>query len=351
MRVQASFAPQSSRSGMHKGTEIVVRVFKYWNDVNLLRQTPQSSGVWRSVRFHIDTPGDADYVVIHGHVGSSTRVRCPNGRIWLNTGEAPTEWSSHWADAPRWINRIYMSDERKAEASTRHFESFPALPWHVSRDFDFLTRCPPPQKVHPLSWITSNLTLLPGHKRRMAFLGRIRGLSALHLFGRGFTPLVDKWDGLAPYEYSIAFENFSNAHYWTEKLADCYLTWTMPIYFGCTDLSKYFPKDSYIQLDPEMDDPCGFLMDIIGSGIRNRNLDAIDEARKRVLTDYNFFEWVVREIEADSIRGKGSPSKRLVVLRDHTKSWRDTALGQAAMHIAKTGLPPWLLRLYQRHQA
>src|SRR5687768_17715451 len=51
------------------------------------------------------------------------------------------------------------------------------------------------------------------------------------------------------YRYSLAIENFSGPYYWTEKVIDCYLSWTMPLYFGCTNLADYFPAESFVQID------------------------------------------------------------------------------------------------------
>ena len=30
----------------------------------------------------------------------------------------------------------------------------------------------------------------------------------------------------------------------SEKIADCFLAWTMPIYYGCPRIAEYFPAES-----------------------------------------------------------------------------------------------------------
>jgi hypothetical protein len=69
------------------------------------------------------------------------------------------------------------------------------------------------------------------------------------LFGRAARPIDDKWDGLAPYHFSLAIENTVATDYWTEKVADCFLSWTCPIYNGAPNLADFFPRDSFIQID------------------------------------------------------------------------------------------------------
>lgn len=47
-------------------------------------------------------------------------------------------------------------------------------------------------------------------------------------------------DELMKYQYNLAIENSRNINYFTEKLIDCFLTKTIPIYFGCPNIGDYF---------------------------------------------------------------------------------------------------------------
>jgi hypothetical protein len=296
---------------------MLVRVLKYWKYPDLFRQTPGNKGIWNGIQFVIDEPGEADYVVLHGHAEKPAWVKCPKGHIWLVMGEAPHEFSASWHDIPSTIDRAYMTDA--AQVDEKHILSTSYLPWWVDKDYDSLTACTPCRKDKPLSWITSNNNTVTGHRYRLRFLDKVRGMEKLDLCGRGFTPIADKWDALAPYRYTIAFENYSNSHYWSEKVMDAFLAWTMPIYYGCTQLDKFFPRDSFIQLDPEIADPVAFLQDVISSDARERNLDAIAEARNRVLNDYNLFNLIAQEIEANEHQYETrKPRKHLRPVLDHT---------------------------------
>ncbi len=296
---------------------MLVRILKYWKYPDLFRQTPGGKGIWNGIRFIIDEPGEADYVVVHGHVKKPSWVRCPKGHIWLVMGEAPHELAEPWHKIWGNIDRAYMTDSGRV--SDKHILSYSYLPWWVDQDYDYLSTCPPCEKTHPLSWVTSNNSLFTGHKYRLTFLDKVRGMAELDLYGRGYTPIAGKWEGLAPYRYSIAFENYSNSHYWSEKVMDCFLAWTMPIYYGCTELDRFFPKNSYIQLDPETSNPTAFLRGVINSDLRERNMDAIAEARRRVLNDHNLFNMISREIEANEEKYQAQrPRKRARLILDHT---------------------------------
>lgn len=58
----------------------------------------------------------------------------------------------------------------------------------------------------------------------------------------------NKKTGLNDYMFSIAIENTTQPNYISEKFFDCILTNTVPVYFGCTNVSDIIPKDCYIQL-------------------------------------------------------------------------------------------------------
>ena len=48
-------------------------------------------------------------------------------------------------------------------------------------------------------------------------------------------------------QYGVAIENVSHRVYFSEKILDCFLLKTIPIYWGCTNISDYFNKDGVIK--------------------------------------------------------------------------------------------------------
>lgn len=53
-------------------------------------------------------------------------------------------------------------------------------------------------------------------------------------------PLFDK------FQFSIVIENSKQENYFTEKLMDCLITKTIPIYWGCPNISDYFDTTGWI---------------------------------------------------------------------------------------------------------
>ncbi|MBU3012041.1 hypothetical protein KO506_11555 [Polaribacter vadi] len=103
-------------------------------------------------------------------------------------------------------------------------------------------------KKHLISLIASNKKNLIGHKLRHEIVDYLRNNnSEAHIMGRGYKPFDNKEDGLAPYKYSVVIENNQESNYFTEKLIDCFLCETVPIYWGAPNIEKYFdPKGMII---------------------------------------------------------------------------------------------------------
>jgi hypothetical protein len=237
-------------------------------------------------------------------------VEMPPDNVWCLVQEPPVP-SNRWIEhgLPHY-GRIYTQDRRLRSPRVRHGHG--ALPWHVGRTYDQLVRELVPAKTRTLSWITSNLSVLPGHRRRLAFLERLRrsGLD-FDLWGRGFTPLNDKWDGLAPYRYAIAIENHAAPDYWTEKVADCFLAGAMPLYFGASNLGDYFPAESFVWIDPEDPQSPRLVAEIIASDRAERHRDALREARRRLLEEHQFFPFISHLIEEQRRTHPAGPSRKI----------------------------------------
>lgn len=53
-------------------------------------------------------------------------------------------------------------------------------------------------------------------------------------------------NSLADYQYSVVMENYIDDAFWTEKLTNCFLTGTIPIYYGARKISDYFNPEGII---------------------------------------------------------------------------------------------------------
>lgn len=280
----------------------LVRIVKDWDWPDLMRQTPGCSGVWDGIRFTLDEVEECDLlVVLNNRMKREIRVRCPEGGVWALMQE-PYVWGfTDWmVEGHEAFHRVYSSF-RPAGAG-KYRVSHPALPWHVLRSFDDLVSCAMPRKTRPLSWIAGYCRDLPGHMKRLSFLRFLESGRSLEidLFGRAVRYIEDKWEGLAPYRYSIAVENTTCPDYWTEKVADCFLTWTVPIYHGCPNLEDYFPVESFVRIDIDRPrEALEAIRRVVREDDWGRRLPALEEARRRVLHEHQLFPHLAKLLRAE----------------------------------------------------
>jgi hypothetical protein len=287
--------------------KIIVQIIRSWDYPDWRRMSPQGSMTWDNVIFTEDHVAEPDYVVVLNQPTAPITVNVAPDRIWAIIQEPPTNFHRYLHKGQKAFGRIYTSDPEMIAKGVPYIASFPVLPWHVDKDFDDLARIDPfVEKTRDLSWITSTLAFLPGHKIRMALLNRLKGQDFISFFGRGLRPIEDKWDALAPFRYSIVVENHHGPYYWSEKLIDCFLAGAMPIYFGCSNLADYFPKNSFIQLDPNNQNLIEEFRSIIASNRAEEYRADIREARNRCLYKWQILPFIVDEIRKD----QNFPSER-----------------------------------------
>lgn len=294
---------------------------------NLLERTPGRSGVWETTAITND-PDEADYTAIINQPPEEGLAVPPEERIFF-CREPPLFGHCDWSD---------VAAARKESPATGH----PLVQeWWVKKSYDELLEIGPGDvpKTKGLSWIVTDKGRIghpivnvarramlragvwkhrpkpvdglwphvtDGHILRMDFLDRLVARESLpfDLYGRGefsgshyHGEVDDKWDALAEYRYSLSIENYEGPHYFSEKLVDALLAWCMPIYWGCTNLDEYLPEDCYVRIDIEDPDAPSRVEEIVESGVRERNIDAIAEARRRILDEYQYLPRVHRAIQ------------------------------------------------------
>lgn len=284
----------------------------------LLRQTPGQKGRWGPFTFSLDAhdkgPFEA-WVVFDGLPGQTT-VTCPRSRVIFATAEPPSIRQYN----PKFLNQFdaVVSPHRQPTTKRQFLRQLP-LPWwygieiqgepgswkkRVSLDYDALIQLPIPPKLPRVSVICSSKAMTEGHVRRLAFVQHLEKhfKDKIDVFGFGNRPITDKQQAIAPYQYHIVIENNQIPEYWTEKLADCYLGWTFPVYAGCTNIENYFSPEAMVRID--VNNPAGAISTIeflLQSNHYEQAIPRIRQAREMVLTKYNLFQGiadVVSDLEA-----------------------------------------------------
>ena len=89
-----------------------------------------------------------------------------------------------------------------------------------------------------VSAISSNKQMVPGHNIRLGFIHNIA--SRVDLYGRGFHEIPTKLEGLRDYMFSVTIENCTPTNGFSEKIQDCFLAGTIPIYYGPNNIGEFY---------------------------------------------------------------------------------------------------------------
>ena len=199
----------------------------------------------------------------------------------------------------------------------------PCLNWHVGLNTDtheyrfgseHLSQLKSPHKINKISVVCSNLTTTEGQRKRLKFLEHLKselGDSIVH-FGRGFTPIPDKFEAILPYAYHLVLENSETPHYWTEKLSDAYLGHAFPFYLGAPNIHEYFSHKALIVLNAENPEQAVREMSTaLASKLHESRQRDIKHARHQILNKYNIFS-LSSELSNKHFKVKATP-KRIVI--------------------------------------
>lgn len=135
-------------------------------------------------------------------------------------------------------------------------------PWILHRGYEY------PKKEFSISTIISNKLMAPGHYLRYelwkrqneiknrkffkSFYGNHDGFDDVPVLGQSKYPLFDS-------QYSIIIENTKMDYYFTEKITDCLICKTIPIYWGANKISNYFDGIIQVNTVDEIIDICNKL--------------------------------------------------------------------------------------------
>jgi len=90
----------------------------------------------------------------------------------------------------------------------------------------------------------------PGHVLRHQIYNEYKNSNIIDFYGAGAEKKVNyKLEGLKNYMYSVTIENSIEDDYFTEKIIDCFLTGTIPIYYGTNNISQYFDSEGIIMIN------------------------------------------------------------------------------------------------------
>ncbi len=244
-------------------------------------------------------------------INRSENLNCAQENTLLIT----TEPFSIRIDGPHFLKQfghVLTAKHPKLVKHPRQIQQTPPLRWFYGRpmsegddkylDVDlFMSQNEIPKK-YDLSTVCSNKRMQHTlHAQRYDCVMELKKRLGddLSLFGRGINPISNKAEAMDDFRYHIAIENHIETDHWTEKIADCFLAYCLPFYYGPPNISEYFPANSIIPIDIfDIDGTEVIIRKAIAGGEYEKRLPAIKKAREQVLNEYNLVNVIANIVQA-----------------------------------------------------
>ena len=239
------------------------------SDIGFMRrQTPKGDGLWETTEFRFDAPAaadqDCDWLLVYDHPQRGLATCLPKERriLWLTEPASIRDYDRAFIEQ----FGILLSTSPYPEFSGTNIHTHPSSPWFYGASVGAgdrsskssatmgllqLSEQSEPEKPYLISAICSRKQINLNQVRRLRFLSMLKRSigNELEIFGRGYKPVSDKSEALAPFKYTVVLENSLEDHCWTEKFADAVLAGCYPIYAGCRNIAHYFNPDGFAVVD------------------------------------------------------------------------------------------------------
>ncbi len=233
----------------------------------------------RGERFHLGMFMD------HGMASPQALAMYPPHRRVLVALESPQE--SQWQLLPRLANQAALTMTHHLGFNATH-QRCAFVPYATAwLNIDELPDDFP--KTHLCSFMGSvehQPTVAYDLRRECAMWLKSTGVPC---FGKGLQPVPSKRAALDDFAFSVAMENAQQDLYFTEKIIDCFLTLTVPVYWGCPSIGTVFDPAGMITFNTR--DELSLIMADLSMERYHHMLPAVRANRELVLRN----RWVTFE--------------------------------------------------------
>jgi hypothetical protein len=106
---------------------------------------------------------------------------------------------------------------------------------------------------------------------------------------------IDKEEVFGDSMFGVAIENFSHRGFFTEKILDCFLLKTIPIYWGCSNIHDFFNKDGIIKFEEA--DEFIYITNNLNENYYHSKKDIIEENYQKALQYVNYEQNIIDKIK------------------------------------------------------
>lgn len=171
---------------------------------------------------------------------------------------------------------------------------FPGLGvWVRNEDDEIYTK-----KSKLVSMICSKKAITKFHHLRIDTARKLRAAGLADIYGNlDNGPRFDKKEStLEDYRFQVVIENDVSAYYFSEKLLDCLLEMTIPVYIGATKVSEFFNPDGIIEVKPEDYGRIDEIVKKLDVKYYEEHLDAVKDNYRRVQDYLNANDYIYKHL-------------------------------------------------------
>jgi len=143
------------------------------------------------------------------------------------------------------------------------------------------------EKKFLLSHVMSNKNYLPGHQLRHQTRDIINKPRRFELYFPPSIEMEKKYQLFENSMFHIAIENTKNVNYISEKIIDCFMSYTIPIYWGCPNIADYFNTDGIIFFETK--EELDHILNNLSENDYFKRLEAVIENYNITNTRYAFY--------------------------------------------------------------
>jgi hypothetical protein len=246
---------------------------------------------------------DYDFLFVFNKLNQKPLV--PKNRIYTFIMEP--SWSPNWdRNAHLYSNKVFCHDKSLFGNHENLIELPSFMFYHMNFNKHNIKKLlnENPKKTKRISMVVSYTP----HNHNFNYSKRTELAIALleknidiDIFGNGwdFTkhknikgPVMDKWDGLCDYKFSVAIENSCQKNYITEKFFDITLCGGVPIYYGCPNVSEIYKNLIPIDLN-DIPKTIEIINDVSNTDKYDFMLNSVLSDKITYYTNYNLYNKIV----------------------------------------------------------
>lgn len=287
---------------------------------DIAKYSPNGDCIWGDYEFFLNKEiDDPDYWIVCGNTIKEIDISHVSK---MNTIFITSESADIVVYPEDFLKQFgYISSFRDDLKHPNFIRAVPVLPWFINRTYEEQKLINTIPKKKKLSLLASDKKISINHIDRLNFVKKIKKHfgSEIDIFGAGYTEHIkDKIPTHDPYQYTLVLETISVPEYFSEKLADSYLSLCYPIYYGCSNLNEYFDKKSYSIIDiHNVELSIKVIKNILDAdNFYDERLKYLVEAKNKYLQDYSLFSVlakILNEVEKRNMNLPNMPKENVVI--------------------------------------